>query len=42
MMGSLCKYARYRKFEVRGILRNAEFNNPANAICSLSLDRDKD
>ncbi|TKY60701.1 SPA1-related 2 protein [Spatholobus suberectus] len=39
---SLCKYARYSKFEVRGILRNADFNNPANAICSLSFDRDED
>ncbi|RDX95342.1 Protein SPA1-RELATED 2, partial [Mucuna pruriens] len=39
---SLCKYARYRKFEVRGILRNADFNNPANVICSLSFDRDED
>ncbi|KAK2372062.1 protein SPA1-RELATED [Trifolium repens] len=38
----LCKYARYSKLEVRGILRNADFNNPANVICSLSFDRDKD
>lgn len=38
----LCKYARYSKFEVRGVLRNAEFNNPANVICSLSFDRDAD
>ncbi|RDX81670.1 ABC transporter C family member 3, partial [Mucuna pruriens] len=38
----LYKYARYHEFEVWGILRNADFNNPANAICSLSLDRDKD
>lgn len=28
----LCKYARYSKFEVRGVLRNADFNNPANVI----------
>ncbi|KAG5014546.1 hypothetical protein JHK85_020682 [Glycine max] len=39
---SLCKYARYSKFEVRGILRNTDFNNPANVICSLSFDRDED
>ncbi|KAA8520923.1 hypothetical protein F0562_011596 [Nyssa sinensis] len=38
----LCKYARYRKFEVRGILRNESFNNSANVICSLSFDRDED
>lgn len=38
----LCKYARYNKLEVRGILRNADFNNPANVICSLSFDRDED
>ncbi|TKY71010.1 SPA1-related 2 protein [Spatholobus suberectus] len=38
----LCKYARYCKFEVRGVLRNADFNNPANVICSLSFDRDED
>lgn len=38
----LCKYARYSRLEVRGILRNADFNNPANVICSLSFDRDGD
>ncbi|KAG8382161.1 hypothetical protein BUALT_Bualt05G0047900 [Buddleja alternifolia] len=38
----LCKYARYKKLEVRGILRNGEFNNSANVICSLSFDRDED
>ncbi|XP_061337854.1 protein SPA1-RELATED 2-like [Gastrolobium bilobum] len=39
----LCKYARYSKFEVRGVLRNADFNNPAaNVICSLGFDRDED
>lgn len=38
----LCKYARYRKFKVRGVLRNGEFNNSANVICSLSFDRDED
>ncbi|XP_052725356.1 protein SPA1-RELATED 2 isoform X3 [Vigna angularis] len=38
----LCKYARYSRFEVRGVLRNADFNNPANVICSLSFDRDAD
>ncbi|XP_022874315.1 protein SPA1-RELATED 2-like [Olea europaea var. sylvestris] len=39
----LCKYARYNKFRVRGILRNGDFNNSsANVICSLSFDRDED
>ncbi|KDP25331.1 hypothetical protein JCGZ_20487 [Jatropha curcas] len=38
----LCKYARYSKFEVRGLLRTADFNNSANVICSLSFDRDLD
>ncbi|XP_021891003.1 protein SPA1-RELATED 2 isoform X2 [Carica papaya] len=38
----LCKYARYSKFEVRGVLRSAEFNNSANVICSLGFDRDED
>ncbi|KAL9328756.1 hypothetical protein ACSQ67_003759 [Phaseolus vulgaris] len=31
-----------QKFEVLGVLRNADFNNPANVICSLSFDRDAD
>ncbi|KAJ0104546.1 hypothetical protein Patl1_17568 [Pistacia atlantica] len=38
----LCKYARYSKFEVRGVLRTGDFNNSANVICSLSFDRDED
>lgn len=38
----LCKYARYSKFVVRGVLRNGEFNNSANVICSLSFSRDED
>ncbi|KAK9274976.1 hypothetical protein L1049_022233 [Liquidambar formosana] len=38
----LCKYARYSKFEVRGILRSGDFMNSANVICSLSFDRDED
>ncbi|XP_002509925.2 protein SPA1-RELATED 2 isoform X1 [Ricinus communis] len=38
----LCKYARYSKFEVRGLLRTGDFNNSANVICSLSFDRDMD
>ncbi|GKV40084.1 hypothetical protein SLEP1_g47756 [Rubroshorea leprosula] len=38
----LCKYARYGRFEVRGLLRSGEFNNSANVICSLGFDRDED
>ncbi|XVF51363.1 hypothetical protein PTKIN_Ptkin04bG0179100 [Pterospermum kingtungense] len=38
----LCKYARYSKFEVRGMMRSGEFNNSANVICSMSFDRDED
>ncbi|XP_057967826.1 protein SPA1-RELATED 2-like isoform X2 [Malania oleifera] len=38
----LCKYARYSKFEVRGILRTGDFISSANVICSLSFDRDED
>ncbi|KAH6805126.1 hypothetical protein C2S51_029957 [Perilla frutescens var. frutescens] len=38
----LCKYARYTKFKLRGVLRNGEFNNSSNVICSLSFDRDED
>ncbi|XP_010541450.1 PREDICTED: protein SPA1-RELATED 2 [Tarenaya hassleriana] len=38
----LCKYARYNKFETRGMLRTGEFNNTANVICSLSFDQDED
>ncbi|KAK1268193.1 Protein SUPPRESSOR OF PHYA-105 1 [Acorus gramineus] len=38
----LCKYARYSKFEVRGVLRNGDILNSANVICSLSFDRDED
>ncbi|XP_042480647.1 protein SUPPRESSOR OF PHYA-105 1-like isoform X2 [Macadamia integrifolia] len=38
----LCKYGRYNKFEVRGILRNGDLLNPANVICALSFDRDED
>ncbi|XVF13017.1 hypothetical protein REPUB_Repub08aG0170900 [Reevesia pubescens] len=38
----LCKYARYSKFEARGMMRSGEFNNSANVVCSLSFDRDED
>lgn len=38
----LCKYARYSKFEVRGILRNGDFNSNSNLVCSMSFDRDED
>ncbi|KAM7494322.1 hypothetical protein LguiB_028931 [Lonicera macranthoides] len=38
----LCKYARYSKFEVCGLMRNGDFNTSANVICSLDFDRDED
>ncbi|KAJ6703487.1 PROTEIN SPA1-RELATED 2 [Salix viminalis] len=38
----LYKYARYSKFEVRGLLRAGDLGNSANVICSLSFDRDAD
>ncbi|KAK4802362.1 hypothetical protein SAY86_000565 [Trapa natans] len=38
----LCKYARYSKLEVLGVLRSGEFNSTANVICSLSFCRDED
>ncbi|CAN4077609.1 unnamed protein product [Withania somnifera] len=38
----LCKFGRYSKFRARGILRNADLNNFANVICSLSFDRDEE
>ncbi|KAM7260845.1 hypothetical protein ACFE04_026320 [Oxalis oulophora] len=38
----LCKFARYSKFEVCGILRNGDLLNSANVICTLSFDRDED
>ncbi|XP_022928915.1 protein SPA1-RELATED 2-like isoform X2 [Cucurbita moschata] len=37
-----CKYSRYCKFEVCGVLRNGDFNSSSNVICSLSFDRDED
>ncbi|KQK04781.1 protein SUPPRESSOR OF PHYA-105 1 [Brachypodium distachyon] len=38
----LCKYARHSRFEVRGILKNADILNSPNVICSLSFDRDEE
>ncbi|TVU13316.1 hypothetical protein EJB05_40364 [Eragrostis curvula] len=38
----LCKYARHSKFEVRGVLKNADILNSPNVICSLSFDRDEE
>ena len=38
----LCKFTRYRKFEVCGTLRNNGLLNSSNVICSLSFDRDED
>ncbi|KAJ1429526.1 WD40/YVTN repeat-like-containing domain superfamily [Sesbania bispinosa] len=38
----LCKFARHRKFEERGTLRNRDLLSSANVICALSFDRDED
>lgn len=38
----LCKYARHSKFEVRGIMKNADMLNSPNVVCSLSFDRDEE
>ncbi|XP_062180449.1 protein SPA1-RELATED 3-like isoform X2 [Phragmites australis] len=38
----LCKYARHSRFEVRGILKNADILSSPNVICSLSFDRDEE
>ncbi|KAA8520719.1 hypothetical protein F0562_015009 [Nyssa sinensis] len=38
----VCKFARFSKLEVCGILRNGDLLNSANMICSLSFDRDED
>lgn len=38
----ICKFARYKKFDVCGTLRNGDLLNSANMICSLSFDREED
>nr|GEZ92414.1 protein SPA1-related 2-like [Tanacetum cinerariifolium] len=38
----LCKFARYSKFAVHGILRNGDFSSTGNVICSVGFDRDED
>uniref|UniRef100_A0ACD5U001 Uncharacterized protein n=1 Tax=Avena sativa TaxID=4498 RepID=A0ACD5U001_AVESA len=38
----LCKYARHSRFEVRGVLKNADILSSPNVICSLSFDRDEE
>jgi hypothetical protein len=37
---SLCKFARYSRFEVRATLRHGDLLNTANMVCSLGFDRD--
>lgn len=39
---SLCKYARYRRFDVKATLQHGDFLNAANMVCSLSFDRDQE
>lgn len=39
---SLCKFARYSRFEVRATLRHGDAVNSAGMVCSLSFDRDNE
>lgn len=39
---SLCKYARYSRFEVKATLRHGDLLNTANMVCSLDFDRDEE
>lgn len=39
---SLCKYARYSKFEVKATLLHGNLLNTSNMVCSLSFDRDQE
>lgn len=39
---SMCKYARYSRFEVKATLRHGDLLNTANMVCSLSFDRDEE
>eukprot|EP00850_Spirogloea_muscicola_P017034 SM000142S00548 [mRNA] locus=s142:277986:283058:- [translate_table: standard] len=39
---SLCKFARYSRFEVRATLRHGDLLNTANMVCSLAFDRDEE
>ncbi|MCO5577343.1 hypothetical protein L7F22_031172 [Adiantum nelumboides] len=39
---SLCKYARYSRFEVKATLLHGNLSNTSNMVCSLSFDRDQE
>ncbi|MCO5577339.1 hypothetical protein L7F22_031168 [Adiantum nelumboides] len=39
---SLCKYARYNRFEVKATLLHGNLSNTSNMVCSLSFDRDQE
>ncbi|KAH7423262.1 hypothetical protein KP509_12G047000 [Ceratopteris richardii] len=39
---SLCKYARYSKFEVKATLLHGNLSNTSNMVCSLGFDRDQE
>eukprot|EP00250_Pteridium_aquilinum_P017524 c23672_g2_i1 orf=848-4168(-) len=39
---SLCKYARYSKFDVKATLLHGNLMNTSNMVCSLSFDRDQE
>lgn len=38
----ICKFARYNKFEICGMLRNGDILNTNNVICSLCFDPEED
>lgn len=39
---SLCKYARYSRFDVKATLLHGNLLNTSNMVCSLSFDRDQE
>ncbi|XP_057849274.1 protein SPA1-RELATED 2 isoform X2 [Cryptomeria japonica] len=39
---TVCKYARYSRFEVRATLRHGDLLNTANVVCSVGFDRDQE
>jgi E3 ubiquitin-protein ligase RFWD2 len=39
---SICKYARYSRFEVKATLLHGNLLNTSNMVCSLSFDRDQE
>ncbi|KAH9308787.1 hypothetical protein KI387_036698, partial [Taxus chinensis] len=42
LFDSVCKYARYSRFEVRATLQHGDLLNTANVVCSVGFDRDQE